>query len=409
MPTRFVTNNKVLPANSRVVDTAERAVTEIIPIQQRRYMNAFRVQGIEVLVYNLLVQGRPCSCQSAGKQINGMLNEEGKASVSDINRIITGNTEFSVTPYSEGYDPALPEETSPWSTGNKYQGVWDLVNKDPSNPFQHNTEGGPDVFGDDGPKQKIDLNELLGETDNTMYGHSDTACAICFGSGFVGGYSASHSFRHVIPANDVIVENGTLDMLARPLQVTNAYSWTQRVTLPKGAVSVDSTTVWNNFELVPGLWTIDGAPVKTDRQWLAFCDGRPHLLKFTFFAPANFTHVELQFAMSSESQYFEFPRRPSSANTDLLERMEPFQIVMSPNVQQLSDQDIIVESQQGKVLVVQNVSEWHTRQLNVLGPEARVRVIQPQEPFRILPARGRITAQKSTSMVIDNVNGIYRT
>lgn len=409
MPTVFRTNNRVTPANNRAADVAERAVQEIVPLQQRRYYNAFRVQGIEVVAYNRLTQGRKCSCKASGKQINGILNEEGKASPADINRIITGGMEFDMTPYDMGYEVSSPDKSSVWDSHNQYQGVWDRMASPTGEAFSHETPGGPDVFGDDGPKQKVDINELLNENDNSTYGTSDVSCAICFGTGFVGGYSASHSYRHVIPANDVVSDTGTLDLLARPLAVLGAKEWTQKITLPRGAVSVDSTKVWNNFEPVPGRWFIDGAPILTDKQFLSFCDGKAHLFRFVFAQNSDFTHIELQFAMTDESLYFEFPRRSSSSNTALLERMEPFQIVMSPNIQRLSEQDVIVENQMGKVLLVQNVNDWHTRQMNVLGPECRVRVIQPQEPFRILPSRGRITQQKVTNMVRENQNGVYKT
>ena len=72
--------------------------------------------------------------------------------------------------------------------------------------------------------------------------------------------------------------------------------------------------------------------------------------------------------------------------------------------------DVIVESQLGKILVVQSVDTWKTRQRSILGWEIQVRVIQPQELFRILPARGRIKSKdRTTEFSRDNVRGGYRT
>ena len=90
--------------------------------------------------------------------------------------------------------------------------------------------------------------------------------------------------------------------------------------------------------------------------------------------------------------------------------MEPFQIVLSPNVPTINSQDIIVESQLGKVLVVQSVNTWKSRQRSILGWEIQVRVIQPQELYRILPPRGRIMSKDRTTLNSrDNVTGKYRT
>ncbi len=410
MPTVFRTNNKILPANARAADVAERMVRDIIPVQQRRYYDAFRVQGIQCIHYSRLDQGRRCSCNASGKILNGLLNEEGKASSSTINQIINGSMSFEVIPYEEGYDSNRPDEASPYATVNKHQGVFDRVRATDGTPFEHTYEEGTEAFGDDGPLQKVDIDELLGDVDITSYGMSDVACPVCFGSGFVGGFAPFHSYRHVMACTDVVSVGGQLDLVKRPYSVQEATSWSAKITLPRGALAIESFKVWNYTTVVPTTWTIDGVPVTTDKQILAFCNGHPHLVQATFAGPRSFSHVEIQFTMSSESLYFEFPKRPLSADTSLLERMEPFQIVMSPNIPRLNAQDVIVESQLGKALVVQTVNPWQSRDLNVLGPECNVRVTQPQELYRLLPARGRVPdAQPSTAMVRDNVRGIYRT
>jgi hypothetical protein len=141
---------------------------------------------------------------------------------------------------------------------------------------------------------------------------------------------------------------------------------------------------------------------------LNVCDGGPHLLQATF--DGEFTHLEIQFNLSTESVYFEFPRRNIGSDTSLLEQMEPFQIVLSPNVPTINSMDVIVESQLGKVLVVQSVNTWKSRHRSLLGWEVQVRVIQPQELFRILPVRGRVMSKDRTTLPSrDNVRGGYRT
>lgn len=411
MPYVSRSNNKILPANARQADVAEKAVQEIIPVQQRRYYSAFRVQGIQCIAYNRLTSGRKCSCQASRKQLNGLLDENGKADQGTINQLLTGQMSFEVTPYQANLGRVIPEaagpngQTSPYAPVNKNQGVFDIVSTGEEFPFADITDNG---FGDNGPVDNITIDDLVGDFDPTTLGFSDVACPICFGSGFVSGFAPFHSNRIVLAVADLALIDGEIDMLEKPWVARGAKGFNQKVILPAGAQAVDAFKVWNGLTIVPATFSIDGQVIKSDAQLLTFCDGKPHLVTAAF--TQDFTHFEMQFGMSNESLYFEFPRRPSSADTSLLEQMEPFQIILSPNIPYLDSMDIIVESQLGKVLVVQNVNPWNSRQRNILGWECQVRVIQPQEIFRILPAKGRVmTKDATTRMVRDNVRGVHRT
>lgn len=413
MPYVSRTNNHILPANARAADVAEKAVKEIIPVQQRRYYDAFRVQGIECIAYNRLTSGRKCSCQASRKLINGLLDQDGKASEGTINQMLTGNMSFDVIPYEQDQGRFIPEaagpngQTSPYSTGNKYQGVFDIVTAGEAFPF---ADVNPDteVFGDNGPSNPVNIDELVGDFDASVLGFSDVACSICFGSGFVGGFSAFNSYRKVLTPTDLALIEGGLDTIESPWVARDVKGFNQQIVLPHGALLVDSFKVWNSLNIVPTQFYVDNTLITSNPQLLSFCNGKPHLLTALF--TGDFTHFEMQFTMSSESLYFEFPKRPSSADTSLLEQMEPFQVIMSPNIPYLEAMDVVVESQLGKVLIVQNVNPWISRQRNALGPECQVRVIQPQEIFRVLPARGRVpTKDQTTKLIRDNVTGVRRT
>lgn len=410
MPVIERSNNRVLPANARAADVAEKAVNEILPVQQRRYFDAFRVQGIPAIHYNRLGAGRKCSCQSAAKQINGLLDKDGKASAGAINQMITGDMNFQVTPYNFNQErvTGVTGNTSPLAPVNKNQGVFDLLSDGDEIPFADLLQGRPDGFGDNGPVSQVTIDDMVADFDASMLGFSDVACPICFGTGFIGGFAPYHGHRNVLTVPDVqLSPDGVIDTLKRPL-VAHAVSFSVIIVLPRGAIGVDVFRVWNSATPVNATMTLDGTPVNGVSDILAKCDGKPHVL--TCAQVFEFTHFEMQFSLTTESVYFEFPKRPSSANTDLLEQMEPFNIIISPNLPTMESQDIIVEQQLGKVMVVQNVNPWNTRNRQVLGWEAQVRVIQPQELYRILPARGRtMNKDRTTQMVRDNVTGPRRT
>ena len=416
MPVVERSNNRILPANARASDVAERAVNEIIPIQQRRYYDAFRIQGIQAVHYSNLKSGRKCNCQSGQKQLNGLLNEQGKASEGTINEMLTGtggpsqsgSFSFNITAYNHDQQrvTGVNDQTSPYAPVNKNQGVFDIVTNDEEFPFADVVNG--EGFGDNGPVSDVDIDALVGDFDASAFGFSDVSCPICFGSGFVGGYAPYHAHRQVLTVADVqLASDGEIDTLQRPW-VANTSTFSVIVVLPRGAIGVDVFRVWNLANPTNAQFAIDGQPLNSVTQLLAKCDGKRHVVTATVNGP--FSHLEMQFNLTTESVYFEFPRRGSSSDTALLEQMEPFQIIVSPNLPTIDSEDVIVESQLGKVLLVQNSNPWNSRNRAILGWEVQVRVIQPQELYRILPKRGRVmTKDATTRMTRDNVSGPRRT
>lgn len=411
MPVRNQTNNRILPANARAADVAEKAINEIIPVQQARYYSAFRVQGIRCVLYNRLKNGRKCTCKANDKTYNGILGKDGKAEPGALNQMLTGDMEFSVTDYAHGLDrlfgPTVKDTPSPFAPVNKYQGVFDIATTQDDNiPFAHvMPEGGS---GDNGPVSPVTIDDLVGGWDAGAMGHSDMACPVCFGSGFIGGYVPFNTFRSVLTVADVQLDiDSELDTLQRPW-VARSVGFDVVITIPRGAMQVDSFRVYNGVKPINATYTIDGTPVNSTQDILNKADGKRHLLHAKF--DSKFTHFEMQYNLSEECAYFEFPRRPSSSDTALLEQMEPFQVIISPNVPQLDSQDMITESQQGKTLIVMNANPWESRKRSGLGYEVQVRVLQPAEIARILPRRYRVlTKDRTTSMVRDNVSGPRRT
>lgn len=408
MPVIDPRNDQIPSANARAADVAEKAIKEIMPEMQQRYMSAFRPQGVQCVHYNRLSNGRKCNCQSSQKQINGLLGKDGKADIGTINALITGNTDFGVTPYNfnqqrmTGTDNS---QTSPLAPLNKYQGVFDILSDDKEIPMADLLGGRESGFGDNGAVEAISIDDMVADFDAASLGFTDVACPICFGTGFVGGFTPYHGHRQVLTVTDMQIDpSGSIDLLKAPF-VAEAPSFNVVVRLPRGAIGIDTFRVWNGDEPTGALFSIDGNRITSTQQILNYCDGRQHVINATNLQ--KFTHMEMQFNLSTESVYFEFPRRPSSSNTALLEQTEPFQIILSPNVPTMDAQDIIVEQMLGKVLVVQNVNPWNSRDRNILGWDAIVRVIQPMELYRLLPGRGR-TKLKDQATNLPKNNG-FRT
>lgn len=411
MPVKTSVNNKILPANGRAVDVAQRAIQEILPVQQMRYHDAFRVQGFQGVLYNRLGQGPKCTCKSGGKQLATRLDESGKASASTINELMTGEI-FNVSAYGRNENPGRVLDpfnsiVSPDAPVNKYQGVFDNVSTEADALPTRIVDQG---HGDNGPMDiEIDLDSLAADFDMQSTGYHEVACAVCYGSKFVGGYSPLYGRRIVRPCNDLDLQStDELDTMHQPWRATSTgFQFVE--TLPLGAVALDVMRVMSDHRPVNANFTIDGQAV-TEISVLRFCDGRPHVIAVTFGQPTVFTHVEIQFKTSRDDAFFEFPRLTKGSDTSLLDSTDPFQIILSPMIPSVQVEDIFTDSTYGKALIVQNVNTWNTRTRQVLGWECQVRVIQPTELYNALPRRGRILTKPPTSnMVHDNSTGPRRT
>lgn len=408
MPVKTSNNNNVLANNVRQSDVAKRAIQEVLGAQQIRSQAAFRVQGFEGVLYNRLYQGIKCTCESTQKHLATRLDDSGKAKPGMLNELLTGAV-FDVSAYGRS-KPApgfFESETSPQAL-NKHQGVFDNVGIEPSAQPTRIPDGRD--YGDNGPVDlNFDIDDLASDFDASRAGFNEVSCAVCFGSGFVGGYTPLYGRRIVKTVDTVqLASTDAIDARYQPWRA-NSLKFSFVETLPLGAVAVDVCRVMSDHRPVLANFKIDGQPIN-EVLILRFCDGRPHVFEVTFPQETTFTHVEIQFKTSVDDAFFEFPKLTKSQDLSLLETTEPFQIVLSPLVPFVQQEDLFTDSTYGKTLIVENVNTWNTRNRQALGWECQVRVVQPQEFYNVMPRRGRIKTKNETpNLVHDNSTGYRRT
>ena len=440
MPVFNRTNNRVIPANSRAADVAHKTLQEIIPAQQRRYSAAFRVMGVPCIVYHYLKQGERCSCQSGARILNSRLNKDGKASTGAINELITGDSfafgvygsdvletseskkrDFGIDTSGDNIDSMFSKHniTSPEDPHWPYQGTVDIVRNSNRGHQELNATNNAriedeEAYGDNGRVLPETIDDLVGQFDPSTVGFTDVACPVCFGSGFVGGYSIYRGWRKVLAASESNLELGplaTFDLHTKPWTIdTGDDAFVKfHVVLPKGAISVDSIRLWDTYKPVPFRLSIDNESVQTPRDFLKRCDGREHVLHVQLLqGKRRFTHFELQVNLAKDVVYFDFPRLSKSSDLSLLERTQPFQIVFPPDLPYIESHDVIVDQTYGKFLVVQDVNTWNDQRRQVLGWECNVRPTQPAELYNSLPKRP-VANQPSGLQIRDNVDGPRRT
>jgi hypothetical protein len=409
-------NNKVLPANSRAVDVAKRTIRDIIPVEQRRYQNAFEVQGYETIVYNRLWNGQTCSCQSHRKVSANYLDEDGKLAPGTMDTLLGGGLTFKVQRYG-GKEPTVYGQTNSrrFEDGqimdgdefNNNDDTFDIVSSNSADIFA-TTVTDEDMVGDNGPSRVADLDDVTGDFDADINDANDTRCMICMGTGFVGGYSVLNGSRTILHTNSPSITEceGTKEYNRTP----HAF-WTTRVTftihLPKGVVGVDAFRVWNNDLPVYPDMELDGLPY-SHHLLLASCDGKYHTLSVIFEDMTYWTHVEMQFNLSRAAALLEFPRLQQGSDLKRQDATDDISINVGPTVPQLKREDLLAECTFGKLMIVQSSTPWNDKGRNVLGFDVSARTIQPEELLNYLPRRV-LTNQKATYLVRDNKSGIRRT
>lgn len=383
MPVLHLSNNDLIPSNQRNSDVAAFAVEGIAAIQQQKTNAAFHVQGIQCILYRRLNTGMRCSCQTQKLKINERLGKDGKASPAVINQLLMGSSDFGISDYkgadtaNNGYgashDSSVLNYTGDDPSSSDLQNIWNN---------QPNPETG-ELIGDQ-TVQNENADCQLDGFDYMSLNFGDSNCPICYGSGFIGGYSIYNGVRKVVPV-DKMITNGILNVEKAPYSATLT-EFQFSITLPRGFVGIDFIGIKNGWNTVTPMLSIDGIPL-TYQTLKAKCDGKSHIIHGKFKTETEITHFELQLNLSSTSAYIEFPKIQKSSNMGVLNRVEDMQLLASPNIPMIKMQDIIFDTLYGFFYYVQSVSWQNTRQRQMMGWEMNVRVIQQQEAFYNLPQR----------------------
>lgn len=423
MPFNSRSNNRVLPANTRAVDVAKQAIRDLAPVQQRKYVNAFEVDSYESVVYNRLSQGMPCSCMAHRTALATLLDEEGKMSQGTINQVLTGGMEFRVNRYGTrsgvredkreefGEDTLFEDQESPKrlpllpGAHHLVDAEYMAMDLDDEAATLQSVEEGTSV---NGPVRAKTLDDIAGDFDTDL-SVSDSSCMICYGTGFVGGYSVLGGWRSCLstqwvprPAVEGLVETN------RQPHAFYATSVEFKIVLPKGFVYLDAFRFWNAQDRVyPDEVLIDNLPYSIE-LFAAFCDGREHTVKATFEELTYWTHLEIQVCSSRHPARIEFPKMTQGSDLRFEDSTEDVQINASPLIPSLKKFDVVVESSRGKVFQISSVTFWNDSQRNVHGWDCNARVVQGSELVGNLPRRRKLS-QQTTNLVRNNVSGPRRT
>jgi hypothetical protein len=438
MPIVHRTNNRVLPPNARAVDVAKDTLRRIIPVQNRKYDAAFQVNGYSGVLYNRLSQGYRCACCREQENLGMRLGLDGKADPGTINELLSGGQEFGIRPYGtkaamtpqyrasyfeiepdvitengQIVVPSLYDTDSLTATRNStiFGSHLDRFGTDPNNPQVTTVVN--DGEGIEGPVGLTpELDDLVDDVDLALKAHSDVSCPVCFGTGFVSGYSVFNGWRRsLVPyePSAFLPADAILSLDKKPPQAFTPWVEWKDIVLPMNAVGVDAVRIFMDDRVIAGNITVDGTTLESPLAIQQFCDGKPHTIRVDFEEPTFFSHLELQVNQSTASANFELPKTSKSSLTSVLENMEEIQVLFSPLISLVRPLDVVVESVMGKYLQITNCSAWNDNRASILGWEANLRPSQPQELFTILPVRRPTGSMNQRPQVRDNRTGSNRT
>lgn len=360
--------HRTIARNTHVVEAARRAISAVSPVIQQHCKNAIDVSGFPIFVYRRLTGGLPCSC-SAGPtaQEPDLYDEQGHAAPSLLNSL-AHQSRFGVEVYGGGRSVATP----PASVNN-------LVA----------TPGFETCLTD---SVSIEEGQPDGEFSLSVFNAS--ACGICHGTGFKGGYSFLQGTRTVLDYSD-LEETNVIEI------DRNTAPYSMRFLLEDGEVTFKLPffingspmviTLYNNFERVyPARLLVDPALPLANSYYTSSILISPRgyfTLNFSKLQKdITFTHVEVVQRLNKAPVLADFPSLPSSFDPSRLVGYTDTQVVLPPTLPRLSPRDVITDMYYGLRWLV-------TSSTAMVGPAtgnqtwhhtADCRPLEPHEPLSTL-------------------------
>jgi hypothetical protein len=384
------------PRNHNSPNIARSGIDNLLPIANQQYENALSVDSVPVIYYRRRTTGLVCTCSSGSatgvaeqstpdKLEPGVhaLNNLGVANDDFLASMLHGSN-FSINRY--GSRPSMvdanggdnPQRSVPHSPLRQSAAVHNK-STDLDDPFVDELHAGSpdDLFAED---------NLIDATTST------SGCAVCLGTGWVGGYDPSNAFRSIYDVQANWHGDLTVDMSFRPGRWTllGAKRVSIPILLPAGAVGLEALRIWDNKTQVSDVTaylSVEGVDRPLQDVLPNLCDGRFHLLTLQFGNVEGFTHLELQLELPTRPIYANWSRLSYNENLQLPENMDMPNIVLSPSLPHVALYDILAESVYRRLWKLTMTNPAIDRQRQINGWEVTARLLQAYELQNLLPHR----------------------
>lgn len=389
------------PRNNGSVNIARSSIDQITPLAVRQQQNAIAVDGFPVLYYRRKTTGLRCSCCGAKQDqpiptiVPGTveaLQPDGKGTANYLASVLSGSV-FSIDRYG-----SRPLQIDANGGDNPQRST-------PSSPLvrelavEHHTSDLDDPFGD--VIEPTDIDDLYDTRveNNVAIGAGVTACGVCLGTGYVGGYDCFNAMRTIYDTQYADWSGDFhLDESEHPASFVCDGAEGEPpqallpVLLPAGAIGIDCIRVWNNRTQLTNvrieILTVGGY-IPAGSNLVQKCDGLWHQLRILFDPnlESEFTHIEIQFDIGADPVYADWGPVAFNENLQTMDNMANVSVVLSSTVPNVGLKDIICEDVHNRAWAVVDYTGGMDREKQLHGWDVSTRVIQKQELASLLPHR----------------------
>jgi hypothetical protein len=413
------------PRNNNSVTVAQTSLQLLAPVFQKQYQNAMAVNGYPCVFYSVLQAGRRCSCSfNLNKQpdadgITPIFDEQGDANLEFISSMLGGSS-FSIDRYATRRN--LSEKQVKDATQIDHEDI-NRTSKigerriDTSRDTELDSPKTRDVLSkqrevdrSNFPNDDVFIEDPSSVEDVLSGQGSAVACGICFGTGFIGGFSIHKGFKADLDttwepstSRGFTVSKVNLPHAYESVDSEGYLEWT--VVLPRGAINIEVIKVFNNRT---PLWSGFTLEIKNDEfptfeqinylSLLKFCNGRPATVRLSVSALLDvfvMTHVTFQIMMSSIPTFIDYPHLNKTSDTTVLDAIDQVQLNVAPEVPLIKPYDLIFDRVFNKLWRITTVDDFIDRIQNEHGHNCNARVVQEFETlWQILPRRNERSSRR---------------
>lgn len=295
----------ILPAkNQRLTEVARSTIQDLARVRRQANRAAIEAQGYPVTVYTRLTHGVRCTCSYTSQSL---LDEEGNLNQAEIDNLLDLDG-VQIKDYGSKNSRLITgadENENKSGDGNDFTYTVDSEDEKggPISNYRRNSEKADEA--------DLDLSEMNEDFDSErLYSRGNVSCAVCYGTGYVGGFSLLNGIHRVYDTQaGWKLEGGAPNKSVAPNTIELFSSGVAEVTVvfPKGATGGLYPKLFNNKDEVPYskyVVTLDDNVVSS-ANILSFCTGLPQTLKIKAVADLEFTHLDTAFRVGHT--YASFP------------------------------------------------------------------------------------------------------
>ncbi len=354
----------------RVKEIADKVLDNTSSIAQQEINNAFLVNPHPITLYIPLTNGYPCSCT-----YNDTLASDGSMKPELMDSLLS--SPVTITP-----------SDSIHAKHDMLIGTTSSVR-----PRTGDDKRTPVTLTDDA--EITDLGEISGTIptpDMNPFGFSGTSCPVCFGTSFIGGYNVFRGSRIVLsPSRLKDAEGISIDHTAAPNKIMserNGAFVLFDVVFPKNAISVTAFRIFDRQHPIKLPLFVNAVSVEPGLQQsaiLPFANGIKSELRVDLAQGQQFTHIEIQFSLSTNDLLADFSKIQDLQDTILLEGLATGTVVLPPLISRVPKLSMIFDHVYGRYWRTTDSDPLQDARGNIYGHECNVFPLKSFELGTLLP------------------------